>query len=518
MTKAELITILEQHGISKSSDQTIPKTYSDNPFEKSVLRAIDGNRLQSGWKKAAYILAKNDDSNRPLQEYLDGWKTVVGDYTDQFLCLEVEKDSWRFFDYKGDEVNLEDLFVKRLRNVKTASLQKIYYGTPGSGKSYRVKEIVESYRDRTFRTIFHPDSDYASFVGSYKPVVNSSVESVPTNYTQKQLAELLSKEYNESKDKVTTLLSFAIKYVGYFNGKIANFSKKEFLIDANLSESYNAEINKMVNLSEWLAENHWVAKEGTISYEFVPQTFTDAYVAAWKDTTKPVFLVIEEINRGNCAQIFGDLFQLLDRDDDGMSEYKIKADKDLRNYLESDKGLGKDHEGIKNGELCLPGNFHIFATMNTSDQSLFPIDSAFKRRWEWEYVPIDPEMAESQFTINIEGKKYAWRDFLVAANEHIKDVSESEDKQMGQFFIKNDIDKEEFISKVMFYLWSEVCKEEYRARSFFHFKDGNNDEFSFNELFQKDENGVKKDVALLQGFMKYLDVHEKQSEINETSL
>ena len=79
-------------------------------------------------------------------------------------------------------------------------------------------------------------------------------------------------------------------------------------------------------------------------------------------------------------------------------------------------------------------------------------------------------------------------------------------------------DKEEFISKVMFYLWSEVCKEEYRARSFFHFKDGNNDEFSFNELFQKDENGDKKDVALLQGFMKYLDVHEKQTEIDETSL
>lgn len=124
-------------------------------------------------------------------------------------------------------------------------------------------------------------------------------------------------------------------------------------------------------------------------------------------------------------------------------------------------------------------------------------------------MPIDPENPDSQFVITIADKKYAWKDFLLAANERVKDVSESEDKQMGNFFIKDHISKDEFVSKVMFYLWSEVCKDEYRARSFFHYKDGNNDEFSFNELFQKDENGVKKDVALLQGFMSYLGVPEK---------
>ena len=508
MTKAELIAILERHGIAKSSDQTIPKTYSDSPFEQSVLSAKNGNRLQSGWKKAAYVIAKHDESNKPIEDYLEGWKTVVDGYTDQFLCLEFAENNWRFFDYKGDEINLDDLFQPTKHNVNSSSLQKIFFGTPGSGKSNRVKQIVEPYKKDTFRTTFHPDSDYASFVGSYKPVVNHSGASVPTNYTQKQLAAILSKEYDESTDKVTTLHSFTIKYVGYFNGKIAKFNKKDFLNDANLSESYNAEIAKMVNLYDWLVENGMVSEGNTISYEFVPQAFTDAYVTAWKDTTKPVFLVIEEINRGNCAQIFGDLFQLLDRGEDGKSEYSIKADKDLRKYLESDKGLGKDHEGIKNGELCLPANLRIFATMNTSDQSLFPMDSAFKRRWEWEYVPIDPDNVDSQFVITIADKKYAWKDFLLAANERVKDVSESEDKQMGNFFIKDHIGKDEFVSKVMFYLWSEVCKDEYRARSFFHYKDGNNDEFSFNELFQKDENGVKKDVALLQGFMNYLGVKE----------
>ena len=137
------------------------------------------------------------------------------------------------------------------------------------------------------------------------------------------------------------------------------------------------------------------------------------------------------------------------------------------------------------------------------------MDSAFKRRWNWVYVPIEPENPKSQFIITIDNKKYDWSKFLVAANERIKDVSESEDKQMGNFFIKEDIDKDEFICKVMFYLWSEVCKDEYHARSFFHYKDGNNDEFSFNELFQKDAAGVKKDVALLQGFMSFLGVPEK---------
>ena len=516
MTKAELIAILEQHGISKSSDQTIPKTYSDSPFENSVLRAVDGNRLQSGWKKAAYILAKNDDSNRPLQEYLEGWKSVVGDYTDQFLCLEESKDNWRFFDYKGDEVDLEDLFVKKKGSGKASSLQVIYFGTPGSGKSHKVAEIVSGHEENTFRITFHPDTDYSSFVGCYKPITKGSFNLSDTGIDEAALLDVFeksSKYRNETKARYLyegLVHKQDIDRLGLDPNSIAQKLKSRGFSNC----TYTGELNLMFSIYNWLLQEGCL-KTNSISYEFVPQAFTNAYVKAWQSTS-PVYLIIEEINRGNCAQIFGDLFQLLDRDDQGYSEYSIKADTDLKNYLESVLGVG--HEGIKNGELRLPANLNILATMNTSDQSLFPMDSAFKRRWSWVYVPIEPENPESQFTITIDNKKYEWSKFLVAVNEKIKDVSESEDKQLGNFFIKESIDKDDFICKVMFYLWSEVCKDEYRARSFFHYKDGNNDEFSFNELFQRDENSIKKDVALLQGFMNFLGVPEKKTEADETTL
>ena len=130
------------------------------------------------------------------------------------------------------------------------------------------------------------------------------------------------------------------------------------------------------------------------------------YVRAWEHPNEKVYLVIEEINRGNCAQIFGDLFQLLDRKDDGTSCYSIRADKDLADYLQYVLS-GDAKRGIEGGNLCLPPNLHIIATMNTSDQSLFPMDSAFKRRWDWEYVPINYKEAKSSgFKITIGEKSY----------------------------------------------------------------------------------------------------------------
>lgn len=312
----------------------------------------------------------------------------------------------------------------------SSSLQTIYFGTPGSGKSHRVKDIIDEkvpkgeIEHRVFRTTFHPDSDYASFVGCYKPSMHDS----------------------------------------------------------------------------------------DITYEFTPQVFTNAYVQAWKKQAEAieqekkqaedVYLVIEEINRGNCAQIFGDLFQILDRDKDGVSEYGITPDVDLLAYLKSQ--LPKDSQGLFEDKLRLPANLHILATMNTSDQSLFPMDSAFKRRWDWEYVPIDysKDLDSGQFLITIDKKEYLWVDFLQKVNARILSATDSEDKQMGNFFIKHSVEEKDFKSKVMFYLWHEVCKDEYHTKNNFFrtLQDNQEKEFSFNQLHEED--GTKT----LVGFMQYLGV------------
>ncbi len=314
--------------------------------------------------------------------------------------------------------------------------QLIFYGTPGSGKSFTIRQLYElKYENgeyvededkmkKVIRTTFHPDTDYATFVGCYKPIT-----------------------YLKDGDK-------------------------------------------------------------KISYEFVPQAFTNAYVKAWNDPQNQYTLIIEEINRGNCAQIFGDLFQLLDRNEYGYSDYPINADNDLREYLE--EKLLVDSDGIKDGKLCLPPNLNIVASMNTSDQSLFPMDSAFKRRWAWEYVPIDyANKKSSKFTITIGNKVYLWHDFLRIINDKIKRVTSSEDKQMGNFFIKQSIDEKELKDKVMFYLWSEVGKDNYQTNDaiFFRYKEGTQDkiEFSFNELYQSG-------TLILQQFMSILGVKELSSD------
>lgn len=317
--------------------------------------------------------------------------------------------------------------------------QQIFYGAPGTGKSHRIKEQLEALnvpKENVFRTTFHPDSDFSTFVGAYKPT--------------------MKKQYRyDGKVKA--------KY--YEDDDLAGAKKDEVIIDK------------------------------VIQYDFVPQTFIKAYERAYQ-TKDNVYLIIEEINRGNCAQIFGDLFQLLDRDENGVSEYTIKADADIRAYLED--VLGCDSEGIKDGELCLPSNLYIYATMNTSDQSLFPIDSAFKRRWDWEYEPI--KYKNTDWLIDINGNMYLWTSFQKEVNNRIFESTNSEDKMLGDFFVKpyNGVITEKLLlNKVLFYLWNDVCKNGDGDI----FKTEDNKDVKFSDLYG--ENGT----AMLLSMMKHLKVN-----------
>lgn len=363
---------------------------------------------------------------------------------------------------------------------KKGHLQVIYYGAPGTGKSHRTAvEVKAAETDgRVVRTTFHPDSDYSTFVGAYKPTMvngNDGVSRIIYSIDE------LKRKFSEYKLEGMSYpcIRFGMKYWQSMK-RLSQSQVKEMLADAGTRESLHVEMQKGIAVGQ---ESAAQTSTERISYAFIPQAFLQAYVDAWMDLTKPEYLIIEEINRGNCAQIFGDLFQLLDRGDNGFSSYPIRADADLKRFLAkafSDVEI-PGHPKVKSGEeLLLPPNLFIRATMNTSDQSLFPIDSAFKRRWDWKYVPIR-EAKDANYKIEVAGIRYSWWQFLEAINGKILETTDSADKQLGYFFCKPSdgiIDEDTLVGKVLFYLWNDVFKISEFADAVFNsgLKDGGGNE------------------------------------------
>ena len=408
-----------------------------------------GHNVLANWNGDTIISLK-------LVEYLEPSKERI---TKDVVSL----DELGLYDGQEPNENLRkfyDAFVELLKNDSTMPLEEgedkplefgdftprqiIYYGAPGTGKSHTIKKEEDGGKITCIRTTFHPDSDYATFVGCYKP------------------------------------------------HKIKGSSNN-------------------------------------LTYEFVEQAFLEAYKQAWMNPKEEIALVIEEINRGNCAQVFGDIFQLLDRSDDGWSTYPIKADTDIAEHLEElqisgytatmNKRFGLDKEGNDRypdrnwfGFMALPPNMSILATMNTSDQSLFPIDSAFKRRWDWKYIKIKPGKNENgeklDWNIQIEGAngepvkiigestKLSWWEFIQKVNIIIASMTSSADKQLGYFFCKpskksNETDEkptiitaDTLVGKVIFYLWNDVFKD-------YGFEDASL--FTYQE--EKDGKKMEKDLA-----------------------
>lgn len=389
--------------------------------------------------------------DKNLQDYFAVYKTSEFEYYLYFVPSLLYSNFLQFFKSVIPSVSVchqtETLLSNKERNV-----QKIYYGAPGTGKSHEIKEQTEG--KKVIRTTFHPDSDYSTFVGAYKP---TSVE-------------------------VPTMTMIGTKAVPVENPDGTRRTEKK------------------------------------IVYEFVPQAFLKAYTAAWKKQDEPYFLIIEEINRGNCAQIFGDLFQLLDRNDAGESEYPVSPDDDIRKFLQTDKKHGFASlteeqiaaipEKVRSGEeLILPRNLYIWATMNTSDQSLFPIDSAFKRRWDWQYIPISD--GKKDWEVEANGKRYDWWEFLQKINDKIGSTTNSEDKKLGYFFCKAKngiIDAETFVGKVIFYVWNDVFKD-FAEEAGDLFRDEDNTLLSFNKFYAVGDGGkteVLEDRVTL--FMQKLGV------------
>ncbi|MBS7818990.1 McrB family protein [Wohlfahrtiimonas chitiniclastica] len=260
---------------------------------------------------------------------------------------------------------------------------KIIYGAPGAGKS---KSIIDLVGENYLRTVFHPETQYADFIGCLKP----------------------------HKDH-----------------------------------------------------------DGRITYGFRKGPFIQILEQALLNPDKSFFLVIEELNRANTAAVFGEIFQLLDRDENGQSEYPIFIqDEDLFNELKA-SGLS-ENPFIAKRELVIPSNLSIIATMNSSDQAVFPLDTAFKRRWTFEYLPIDfTKSANGSIPINDLGlPNVEWKKLAQAFNRVLLQLDVVEDKLIGPWFIKNsdlsDIKtaKETFIGKVCSYLWDDALKYKDKTKIF----------------------------------------------------
>ena len=695
-------------------DELIKKRY---PNFTSLITIDDPNELQKIYDDLSKLPSFEEFNGKP-NEGKPFKKIGNGQYHNALLTYIRFLNAIRLLN-KGT--------IKITEKPDSLDKQIIFYGAPGTGKSFEVNKRVESLlagmseeerEKHKFRTTFHPDSDYASFVGCYKPMKEETSSQLLNsgkkdngNLTEAELITELKTAINSTNNiKTYNWFRFGIDY--YYSlknylevkgnnlhnlvNKAMNFGGKSFSQDTFIS----------VGMQFYEDVQLIGSSKSKITYSFVPQVFTNAYVAAWKAYVKPKvspskpivkinsesytlnaiidtgpkgeavkytkvslqekptfekrvkgcwnkldaepnadiknilpqaavcnwykknkpniqsadncwdeflndldggniisskasedgsqtysfslkeekieiitnanaykdtikgiydnyndntsdtsiqkaiakkliddgkddfdlawnklkneiinnpsqssniasldsmsqFLIIEEINRGNCAQVFGDLFQLLDRNGEGLSEYDIDADADLEEYIRKElEGCdgSKFPKGVKEGKkLVLPPNLYIWATMNTSDQSLFPMDSAFKRRWSWKYVPIDYSHKDSsKFEIDLGDEKYSWPNFLRKINEEIKNLTYSEDKQMGNFFIKHSIGLDEFRDKVMFYLWSEIGKENYKAKdAIFFYNDGGKEsqEFSFNELYGDEEKATK----ILKGFMDYID-------------
>ena len=388
-------------------------------------------------------------------------------------------------------------------------LQQILFGAPGTGKSHTINSDANITEQNSIRTTFHPDSDYSTFVGCYKPTKKEQSKGVLT-----PLNDLISisKEQSTTEQRVKFISKYAesIKAAAKENG----LSDNRIIRDTNYF-GWNSDTYLMNFLNEILEERAKI-DDSEITYDFTPQAFTNAYVAAWKDLDNPFYLIIEEINRGNCAQIFGDIFQLLDRDEHGYSSYKTTPDQDLANYIrEQFTDTDIDDADVKSGKkMQLPPNLYIWATMNTSDQSLFPIDSAFKRRWDWRYIPID--YTDRGHYIACGDAQYSWADFLQKVNDRVESVTQSEDKKLGYWFMGNGAEQKEitidrFVSKVVFYLWNDVFKD--------FGKSGNTifkDSFAKFHLFF-DFSGKPK-VDVVKAFLDALEVQSREIELTEEEL
>lgn len=416
---------------------------------------------QSGIYQAAFIKIKENGVDKP--------DTLIN-YITYF-------DSRPYMNSITDVVPVEQKIDDDVYN-------RIVFGAPGTGKSHRLELDSKCFGNNVERVTFHPSYSYANFVGTYKPTMTRNDLDWLTDDEKKKVIAILQDKSKTAQEKYDLL---------YDKFKGEGLTRLPILLGIYTDEGFKTRKVDGTDTDNTVERNHGKAirpylnlqpgnggKE--ISYEYVPGPFMRIYTQAINYPEEKYLLLIEEINRANVAAVFGDVFQLLDRKS-GVSEYPIATSEDIKaflmNNLECLKGKRidefSDEESKLYQEMRIPNNMFIWATMNSADQGVFPMDTAFKRRWEFEYIGVDDEAKEvEKYIVPIGDKEHRryvkWNDL----REHINDILSSddckvnEDKLLGPFFISKSMlesacEREErfikaFESKVIMYLFEDAMK------------------------------------------------------------
>lgn len=377
------------------------KKYNEN-IDKLSNEYRDKNKIEL--KLEVY-----SDKNRvyvrsnPEKEYKDNWDFIVRQIAlpkiTQVVFEKLNNTNFRLhFCINAEKAKDKDNGnVNEVTADNISGINRIYYGAPGTGKSYNVshkliKKYITDYNETigsefVFRTTLYPDYSYADFVGHVQPTVKKD-------------------DTNDSSE---------------------------------------------------------------VTYEFKPGIFTSALYKAINNPLEPVFLVLEELSRCDVSSVFGDVFQLLDREENGKSCYGINNDL-MANFI----------YGNKDEKIFIPNNLFIIGTMNTSDQNVFVMDTAFKRRFEWKHISINDEIETAKKNNNPEIQtgicnnfdKDNWCNFIRLLNKYIinrkNGLGLTEDKQIGPYFIKfNNSDesrrRELMSDKLLFYLWEDCQSASFQS-------------------------------------------------------
>jgi hypothetical protein len=410
-------TLREYNDLIASDDDNINEYF--DIYEENKVVVFKTNKLK--------------DLNEPLtnEPYYFGIKAIPALYLASNEGYDIDVTAFDDWYKTGINKNVKSFYnyALKLKTMEKEVNQKIFYGAPGTGKSYKIDEMLKIEnieKDQIFRVTFHPEFSYSDFIGQLLPTIED------------------------------------------------------------------------------------IKGDKTITYSFSKGIFTQSIEKAYEDTSKNVFLILEEMSRGDVAAIFGDIFQLLDREQDGPQ-------KGYSRYFINNDIIAKDISYINDNKIKLPPNLNILGTVNTSDQNVFVMDTAFKRRFDWEYISTKPIKIDKDTYLNNPSLKFIdkdgtsidtdWVHLYISLNKYIakKEYLElGEDKQIGQFFIeftKNETPeslKTKIQNKLLQYLWNDIHKATFK-RNISLFSSSISSFSALHELFGDDKNVFSEDfIACLR--------------------